>query len=92
MLAFKPSDKQVAYCRYISDCDPHGDGNAYFVLLQGAQGSGKTSIGVRGWASWLAADCPPSSTAHLHLRFGRSGPCRDRWDAPGVVDRNRPAS
>ena len=76
MLAFCPSDKQVAYCRYISDCDPHGDGNAYFVLLQGAQGSGKTSIGVRGWASWLAADCPP---AQRHI-------CTYALDAQGRVE------
>ena len=57
---FRPSDKQVAFCKYMAECDPHGDGQAYFILLQGAQGSGKTSIGIRGWASWMAAECPPN--------------------------------
>ena len=50
---FVPSDKQATFCRSLACSD------ALHWLLQGAQGSGKTSIGVRGWASWLAADCPP---------------------------------
>ena len=52
-MEFKPTDKQSEFCRVLSES------SAIHYLLQGAQGSGKTSIGVRGWASWLAFECPP---------------------------------
>ena len=57
-MRFVPTDKQAEFCRVLAQSPE------IHYLLQGAQGSGKTSVGIRGWASWLAAECPP---AHRHI-------------------------
>ena len=57
-MKFYPTEKQSQFCDVLARSD-----DVHF-LLQGAQGSGKTSIGVRGWASWLATECPPG---HRHI-------------------------
>ena len=53
-MGFNPSDKQAAFCNYLGSSE-----RGLHVLGQGAQGGGKSSCVIRGWATWLSVDCPP---------------------------------
>ena len=64
---FRPTDKQTHFCRTLAESE-----NLHY-LLQGAQGSGKTSVGIRGWASWLAAECAPGQRHILTYADDRQG-------------------
>lgn len=51
---FVPSAKQAKLCR-----DVLAPGRPLHFMVQGAQGSGKTSLAIRAWAADLATVCPP---------------------------------